>query len=85
MLGLILFGFIVGLSFSAYYRVDTARDLIWNIVLAIIASFQGKLLMSLVPVDGFSIPSQVVLIIWVLAILYLKKALIKPKSIRYFG
>jgi uncharacterized membrane protein YeaQ/YmgE (transglycosylase-associated protein family) len=83
MLGLMLFGFIIGLAFSAYYKADTAREIIWNIIFAIVASFQGKLLLSLLIMDGAEIPSLIILFSWVIGFLYLKKLLIGPKNIRY--
>ena len=83
MLGLLLFGFIVGLSFSAYYRVDTLRDVFGNIVVAVVTSLQGSLLISLAVVDEKNIPTLIVLLIWVLGFLYLKKTLSSPRNIRY--
>ncbi len=85
MFGLLLFGFIVGLAFSAYYRVNTMREAVWNIIVAMITSLQGWLLVSLVMIDELRIPSLIVLLIWVLGFLYLKKALLSPRNIRYLG
>lgn len=85
MFGLILFGFIIGLAFSAYYRVNTFRNVIWNIILAIITSLQGGVLVSLVMVEELKIPSLIILLIWVLGFLFLKKALLSPENIRYLG
>jgi hypothetical protein len=85
MLGVILFGAFIGLIFSAYYRVDTSREFVWNIMTAIIASLQGKLLMALSLTDNLHIPSQIILFAWVLMLLYLKKYLLGVKNIRYLG
>jgi len=85
MLGLIVFGFIIGLAFSAYYRADTVREIVWNIILAVVTSIQGMLLVPLISGNDSGILSLVILLVWVLGFLYLKRTLLSPKNIKYLG
>ncbi len=85
MVGLVIFGFFIGVAFSAMYKTYSERELTWNIILGVIASLQGKVLASLILLDNLAIPSQIVLALWVLFVLYMKRLLLKPRNIHYLG
>ncbi len=85
MLALLLFGFIIGMAFSAIYKTYSEREMSWNIVLGMIVALQAKVLISLVLVDGLPIPTQIVLALWIFLVLSLKRLLTRPRDIKYLG
>ena len=85
MIGLLLFGFIVGVTFCALDRTYTDREMIWTIILAMVASLQGTIIVSLLQLDGVPFVSQGVLTLWILSMFFIKRLFLRPKSIQYLG